>query len=78
MTAAEKFLSLYEELAALPEGMRGEVIAGVLHTSPRPSVRHQAVSRGATVDIVGPFDFGRGGPGGFCLPSFKQNGISLH
>jgi hypothetical protein len=34
---------------------------------PRPSVRHQAVSRGATVDIVGPFDFGRGGPGGWLF-----------
>ena len=67
MTAAEKFLSLYEELAALPEGMRGEIVAGELHTSPRPSVRHQAVSRGATVDIVGPFDFGRAGPGGWLF-----------
>ena len=69
MTAAEKFLSLYDELLALPEGLRGEVIAGELHTSPRPSVRHQAVSRGATVDLGGPFDFGRGGPGGWFFLS---------
>ena len=51
MTAAEKFLSLYDEPAALPEGMRGEVIAGVLHTSPRPSVRHQAAGTEATTDL---------------------------
>jgi Uma2 family endonuclease len=67
MTAAEKLLNVYEALAALPDGVRGEIIAGELHTAPRPSVRHQAVSRGATTDIVGPFDFERGGPGGWLI-----------
>jgi Uma2 family endonuclease len=67
MTAAEKFLSLYEELAALPEGMRGEVIAGVLHTSPRPSVRHQAAGTEATTDLNRHFGSRRGGPGGWLF-----------
>jgi len=45
MTAAEKFLRLYEELAALPEGIRGEVIASVKTTVPKPSRPAEAVGR---------------------------------
>jgi Uma2 family endonuclease len=67
MTAAEKFLSLYGELAALPEGMRGEIVAGELHTSPRPSVRNQAAGTEATTDLNRHFGSRRGGPGGWLF-----------
>jgi Uma2 family endonuclease len=35
--------SLYKALQALPEGYRGEIIAGRLHTSPRPAAKHVMV-----------------------------------
>lgn len=57
----------YEDLAAIPEHFVGEIIDGELYTSPRPGAHHaRAASRlGATLD--GPFDQGRGGPGGWII-----------
>ena len=39
MQTAES-LSLYEQLAALPENLTGEILNGQLHAQPRPSPRH--------------------------------------
>lgn len=58
---------LYEQLAALEEGLTGEIIQGQLHVQPRPSARHGVAGRGLNIDIGGPFDFGRGGPGGWWI-----------
>jgi len=32
--------TLYEQLAALPEGLIGEILNGQLYTQPRPDARH--------------------------------------
>ena len=32
--------TLYEQLAALPEGLIGEILNGRLYTQPRPAARH--------------------------------------
>jgi Uma2 family endonuclease len=55
----------YEDLLALPENVIGEIIAGVLYTQPRPAGPHTFVASGLGVDLGGPFDRGRGGPGGW-------------
>lgn len=55
----------YDDLSRLPEGITGEILDGQLHTQPRPSGRHGLVGRALNVDLGGPFDFGRGGPGGW-------------
>jgi len=57
----------YEDLVALPEGVVGEIIGGVLYTQPRPAGPHTFVASGLGVDLGGPFDRGRGGPGGWYL-----------
>lgn len=59
--------SLYEQLLALPEPMTGEILNGELYAMPRPSGRHGVVERGLSFNLSGPFDFGRGGPGGWWI-----------
>ncbi len=57
----------YEELLALPEGERAELVDGALVTPPSPLPRH-SLAQGATRRFIGgPFDDddGRGGPGGW-------------
>ena len=59
--------TLYDQLAALPAGLTGEILAGQLHTQPRPSGPHgravvkldRAIGRG--------YDDGDGGPGGWWI-----------
>ena len=57
----------YEDLEALPPNMVGEIIAGELYASPRPAFPHaRAYSRLGGV-LMGPFDLGWNGPGGWVL-----------
>jgi Uma2 family endonuclease len=67
-TPAPKFAS-YADLLALPEGVRGEVIAGELVTAPAPLPRHAKVQGAARRFVGGPFDDddGHGGPGGWWI-----------
>ncbi len=59
--------SLYERLMALPEGLTGEILDGRLHTQPRPSGAHMGVESALQIELGGPFDRGRGGPGGWRI-----------
>ncbi|MCB9795738.1 MAG: Uma2 family endonuclease [Alphaproteobacteria bacterium] len=55
----------YEDLRELPDHVVGEIIGGALHVSPRPASRHAIARGGLLYDLVGPFQRGRGGPGGW-------------
>lgn len=57
----------YADLVALPENLVGEILAGELIASPRPAPRHARAASGAGGLLTGPFDFGRGGPGGWWI-----------
>jgi Uma2 family endonuclease len=59
--------SLYSQLVDLPERLIGEIVNGELHTQPRPSGRHGLAESGLATYIAGPFNFGRGGPGGWWI-----------
>jgi Uma2 family endonuclease len=59
--------SLYEQLEALPEGLTGEILDGQLHTQPRPSWPHALAGSALGGELVGPFQKGRGGPGGWWI-----------
>ena len=59
--------TLYEQLEALPEGLTGEILDGQLHTQPRPSGLHGLAALSLGGDLVGPFQKGRGGPGGWWI-----------
>jgi Uma2 family endonuclease len=63
------------DLDALPPGIVGEIIEGVLYTMTKPRARHQRTSTGISGDLCGPFDLGRGGPGGWWIISVP--GIEL-
>ena len=66
MQAAETY-SLYDRLMELPEGLTGEILNGQLHAQPRPSGPHMGVESALQIELGGPFDRGRGGPGGWRI-----------
>ena len=57
--------SLYEQLEALPEGLTGQILDGQLYTQPRPSLPHGFTASSLGYELIGPFQRGRGGPGGW-------------
>lgn len=64
--AARKHAS-YEDVLGAPRHLVAEVLFGVLHTSPRPGVPHARAASRLGSELGGPFDRGRGGPGGWVL-----------
>lgn len=67
MTAKKSRRASYEDVLAAPPNVVAEVLFGVLHTQPRPSLRHANVTSHLGVLLGAPFRFGRGGPGGWVL-----------
>ena len=67
MTATAQKLATYENLFDLPEHIVGEIIHGQLITHPRPAPRHIVASSAIGDELVGPFQKGRGGPGGWWI-----------
>ncbi|KFE67758.1 hypothetical protein DB31_8241 [Hyalangium minutum] len=65
--AMERKPATYADIEALPEHVVGEIIAGELHVSPRPALPHTVVATRLGGELLGPFDRGRGGPGGWIL-----------
>jgi Uma2 family endonuclease len=63
------------DLDALPPGIVGEIIEGVLHTMTKPRMRHQRTTRTIGGRIGDPFDNGLGGPGGWWIAT--EPGIEL-
>ena len=57
----------YQDLLRLPEHVTGEIIAGQLHTQPRPTARHSRIETGIAREVSGPFDRGGSGPGGWLI-----------
>jgi Uma2 family endonuclease len=60
-------LASYDDLEALPAGLVGQLIGGTLYAQPRPASPHARAASVLGVDLGGPFDRGRGGPGGWIL-----------
>lgn len=67
MSSEAKKFATYEDLLKVPNHLVAEIIAGELITSPRPSLRHAQASSSLVGDIQGPFQKGRGGPGGWWI-----------
>ncbi|MCB1512107.1 MAG: Uma2 family endonuclease [Hyphomicrobiaceae bacterium] len=57
----------YADLEALPDHMVGQILYGVLHAHPRPAPRHGVASNALGSEVTAPFQFGRGGPGGWLF-----------
>lgn len=67
MAHAAKRRAAYEDVLAAPEHVVAEVVFGVLYTNPRPAVRHARAASRLGGELDGPFDRGRGGPGGWII-----------
>ncbi len=57
----------YQDVLDAPPHKVAEVIAGTLHTHPRPATRHAWASSGMGAKINPPFNYGDGGPGGWWI-----------
>lgn len=68
----------YADLEALPEGVVGQIIHGTLHASPRPTIRHARSSSKLGGILDGPFDTGRGGPGGWIILDEPELHLGTH
>jgi Uma2 family endonuclease len=60
-------LATYADIVALPPHVTGQLIDGTLYTHARPAMPHTRAASALGVDLGGPFDRGRGGPGGWIL-----------
>ena len=67
MSESAKRLATYEDLLVLSEDVRAEVVGGEVVVSPSPTPVHQSVVGGIYAELRGPFQLGRGGPGGWWL-----------
>lgn len=57
----------YEDLLKLPEDKIGEIVDGELYASPRSAVPHVVAHSALNSELGAPFQFGRGGPGGWWI-----------
>ena len=57
----------YDDLLAVPDHLVAEIVDGELYTSARPAPRHAAAASTLVGLLHGPFDLGRGGPGGWRI-----------
>jgi Uma2 family endonuclease len=58
---------LYEAYLRVPEHKRAEIVNGTLYVMSRPAPRHAIAASMLGVEIGGPFQRGRGGPGGWWI-----------
>ena len=57
----------YRDVLEAPRHMVAEIVAGALHLQPRPAGRHTLAGSSLGVEVGGPFQWGRGGPGGWWI-----------
>ncbi|HRE54299.1 MAG TPA: Uma2 family endonuclease [Candidatus Competibacter sp.] len=60
-------VDLYAQLEALPDHLTGEIIGGHLYAHPRPAGPHTSAGSGLGGELYGPYQRGRGGPGGWWI-----------
>lgn len=63
---AKKFAT-YADLQAAAPNLVAELIHGTLVTSPRPASPHARAASRVGITVGGPFDFDKGGPGGWLI-----------
>lgn len=57
----------YDDLVKVPDHLVAEILEGGLYATPRPSAPHALAASALGVEIGGPFQSGRGGPGGWWI-----------
>lgn len=67
MSSEAKKFATYEDLLKVPDHLVAEIIAGELITAPRPGPRHVQAASILGIEVGGPFNRGKGGPGGWWI-----------
>jgi Uma2 family endonuclease len=67
MADPAKRRATYEDLLAVPNHLVAEIIHGELVTHPRPAAVHARAASILGSELTGPFDRGKGGPGGWLI-----------
>lgn len=67
MSDPSRRIATYQDVLDAPEGVTAEILGGELFLSPRPGPEHAYSEKRITSDIDGPFERGRGGPGGWWI-----------
>ena len=57
----------YQDVLNAPAHRVAEIVDGTLYTHPRPAMPHALASSRLGGELTGPFDRGRGGPGGWWI-----------
>jgi Uma2 family endonuclease len=78
MADPAKKIATYDDIEALPPNVVGEIIYGTLVTHPRPLPRHSVAHSGLNFELVGPFQRGRGGPGGWIFMTEPELHLGPH
>lgn len=65
--AEDRRIASYDDVRRVPDHLVAELVGGELHTSRRPASRHALTASGLIGDLFGPFNRGRGGPGGWWI-----------
>src|ERR671939_525897 len=67
MRAFSKKPASYQDLREVAPEMLAQIVDGELFAHPRPSIEHSRASSVLGEELGGPFDRGRGGPGGWWI-----------
>lgn len=66
-SARDRRKELYEAYLKIPQHQFAEIVNGTLYVMPRPAPRHANASSMLGGELSGPFQRGRGGPGGWWI-----------
>ena len=64
---ARRGRATYQDVLDAPAHLIAEIVNGTLYTHPRPAPAHTLASSALGNDLGNPFQFGRGGPGGWWI-----------
>jgi Uma2 family endonuclease len=67
MADPAKRRAIFDDLRAVPKHLVAEIIHGELVTHPRPAALHARAASILGSELTGPFDRGKGGPGGWLI-----------
>lgn len=68
----------YADLEAVPPHLVAEILFGRLVTHPRPAPRHGAATASLIDELVGPYQKGRNGPGGWIFVDEPELHLGPH
>lgn len=78
MAEPAKRNATYEDIKAVPPHLTAEIVFGALYTHPKPAPPHGNAQFSLGGELAGPFQKGRGGPGGWWFVSEPELHLGPH